>query len=111
MSGGREEDKRQRISIDRENKQYIDLNNQGQDQWTLLHIATNEGNFEIVKILLENEANPNSQSVNQRTSLHIACMRGYPIIVKELLDFHADIDIADMDGNTPAHLCSEFGKI
>lgn len=87
-----------------------DLNCQGQEQWTLLHIATNEGNYSIVKLLLENKANPNTQSVNQRTALHISCMRGHPSIVKILLDYHSNIDIADMDGNTPVHLCSEFGK-
>jgi ankyrin repeat protein len=92
-------------------KWIIDLNSQGQDQWTLLHIATNEGNYSVVKILLENGANPNPQSANQRTSLHIGCIRGHLSIVKILLEYGADINIADMDGNTPAHLCSEFGKI
>lgn len=61
------------LKNNRHSKQCIvDLNYQGQDKWTLLHIATNEGNFDVVKILLENGANPSPQSVNQRTSLHIA---------------------------------------
>lgn len=88
----------------------INVNSQNPDQWTLLHIATNEGNYSIVKLLLENGADPNPQSVNQRTALHLACMRGHPSIVKILLDYKADINVADMDGNTPVHLCSEFGK-
>lgn len=93
------------IDTDRESKYtLIDLNYQGQDQWTLLHIATNEGNYSIVKLLLENGSNPNPQSVNQRTSLHIACMRGHLSIVTILLKYNADINIADMDGNTPVHL-------
>jgi ankyrin repeat protein len=56
----------------RSNQIQIYLNSQGQDQWTLLHIATNEGNYSAVKFLLENGANPNTQSVNQRTALHLA---------------------------------------
>jgi len=76
-----------------------------------LHIATNEGNYSIVKILLEYGASPNSQSVNQRTCLHLACMRGHFSIVKVLLEYGADINMIDMDGNTPTHLCSEFGKL
>ena len=98
------------LNNDKNSKHWVvDLNCQGQDQWTLLHIATNEGNFSVVKILLENGANTNHQSVNQRTSLHICWIRGYLSIVKILLEYGADINIADMDGNTPAHLCSEFG--
>lgn len=93
------------IETDKESKyKLIDLNYQGQDQWTLLHIATNEGNYSIVKLLLENGANPNPQSVNQRTSLHIACMRGHLSIVTILLKHEANINIPDMDGNTPVHL-------
>ena len=83
----------------------------GQDQWTLLHIAANEGNCDVVKVLLEYEANPNSVSANQRTPLHLACMRGYYSVVKELIEHDSNINSSDMDGNTPTHLCSEFGKL
>ena len=83
----------------------------GQDQWTLLHIAANEGNCDVVKVLLEYRANPNSVSANQRTPLHLACMRGYHSVVKELVEHDSNINSSDMDGNTPTHLCSEFGKL
>jgi len=89
----------------------IDLNTKSQDQWTLLHIATSEGNYSIVKYLLEKGADPNIQSANQRTALHISCMRGHLSIVNICLQNKANINMTDMDGNTAVHLCSEFGKI
>ena len=87
-----------------------EIDMRGQDQWTLLHIAANEGNQDVVKVLLEYGANPNSVSANQRTPLHLACMRGYFFVVKELIEHNSNINCPDMDGNTPTHLCSEFGK-
>ena len=103
-----------RIIIDKDlasRHQLVDLNEQTQDQWTLLHIATSEGNYSIVRYLLEKGADPNTQSVNRRTALHIACMRGHLSIVNILIQYKADLNIADMDGNTAVHLCSEFGKL
>jgi ankyrin repeat protein len=80
------------------------LNYQGQDKWTFLHIATNEGNYAMVKILLQYGAHPDPESVTKRTALHIACMRGHLNIVKILIEYKAGIDVTDIEANTPAHL-------
>ena len=83
----------------------------GQDKWTLLHTAANESNLEMAKVLLEFGANPNSESSNLRTPLHIACLRGNFELTQMLIDHGAEVDVKDIDGNSPAGLCSEYGKL
>ena len=55
---------------------YVDVNARGLDDWTALHFAANENNITIVKLLVENGANPNAKTTYWRTPLHMACMRG-----------------------------------
>ena len=64
-----------------------DINTHNKEDWTILHIAANEGHYNIAVVVLENNADIdiNAKTSNQRTPLHIACMRGRLDFVKLLL--------------------------
>ena len=63
----------------------------------------------IVEILCQHGALVDSRTKNFRTPLHIACIRGNFGVVQALLMAGADFDAKDIDGNTPAHFCAEYG--
>lgn len=55
-----------------------------------LHVAISLGRPDIVKILLQNLANPDIPDVNNETPLHAAIKKKDIASIKLLLDFHAD---------------------
>lgn len=55
-----------------------------------LHIAISLGRPDIVKILLQNLANPDIPNINNETPLHVAIKKKDIVSIKLLLDFHAD---------------------
>jgi ankyrin repeat protein len=79
------------------------------DDWTALHMASNNGHYKVVEVLLNNEANIEAKTTMSRTPLHISCLRGYFEIVKLLVDSGASINSTDNDFNTPLHYISEHG--
>lgn len=68
-----------------------------------------EGHYNIVQMVLENNADVNALTAAKRTPLHIACIRGRPDYAKLLLMKGASVNLQDIDGNTPAHYASEYG--
>jgi ankyrin repeat protein len=63
-----------------------------------LHIACRFGHANIVRLLLERNADINNQmNANRDTPLHIACKFSRPEIVKILLDHGADYSIRNSD--------------
>ena len=101
--------------------------------WTSLHSAALRGSGEIVKMLLEADADPNRQLRNRvygdycvacglepdfgdfpglacevgSTPLHIAAACGHLEAVQVLLDAGARHDLCDADGVTPLHMAAE----
>eukprot|EP00826_Nyctotherus_ovalis_P041041 TRINITY_DN4092_c0_g1_i5.p1 TRINITY_DN4092_c0_g1~~TRINITY_DN4092_c0_g1_i5.p1 ORF type:complete len:479 (-),score=125.47 TRINITY_DN4092_c0_g1_i5:43-1326(-) len=86
-----------------------DVNTRGLEDYTPLHFAASEGHYEVVKILLERDANVDAVSNFLRTPLHAACNRGYTEIIEILLKNKANVNAQDGDGNTPIHLLAEGG--
>ncbi|WP_338959791.1 ankyrin repeat domain-containing protein [Spiroplasma endosymbiont of Tiphia femorata] len=74
-------------------------------------MATRRGNFQIVKILLENGADVNYKDWDGNTSLMLTVQYGHLDIVKILLENGADVNYKDWDGNTSLILAAENGRI
>lgn len=87
----------------------IDVNSTLLDDWTALHLASNEGHEEVVRILIEYGANIESETRMNRRALHIACIRGNLEVVKILLDANAEKNPKDKDFYTPLHFAAENG--
>jgi ankyrin repeat protein len=80
----------------------------GEDSRTCLHAACLCGNVEMVRLLLENEADPDaSTSTNMRTPLHWAAQKGHLEIMKILVKFGANISARDKFGLTPRYLAAQ----
>lgn len=67
-----------------------------------------KGHVELVKILLDNGADPNAKDPDDdSTPLHEAVDRGNVEIVKALLDKEANTYQANQDGDTPLRLMKQ----
>ncbi|WP_339043682.1 ankyrin repeat domain-containing protein [Spiroplasma endosymbiont of Apeira syringaria] len=69
-----------------------------------LYYAVNNNNIEIVKLLLENDADINEQDINGCAPLHWAIECNNIEIVKLLLENDADINAQEKSLATPLHL-------
>ena len=74
-------------------------------QSTPLYLASQEGHFELVKLLIESNA-----QVNECTPLHVAAGRGNTRIVKCLMKNGALIDEENENGETPLYFAFKNGK-
>jgi hypothetical protein len=84
-----------------------DINIQANDGSTCLHRAcyTEDGqhcNIEIVRLLLENNADVTKQDVHLRSPLHWAVLAENIDCLKLLIEYNADVHIKDIDGMTSA---------
>jgi ankyrin len=61
------------------------LEYQSSDGWTPLHTAVFLNHLQIVKILLENGADPLVVTSKGVTAFHIACSRGHVLMLKLLM--------------------------
>ena len=78
---------------------------------TPLHVATERGNIEIVKLLIEHDADVNAQDSNGWSPLYIACYNAYEHIVGALIEHGANARIECILGNTPLHAASRNSNI
>jgi ankyrin repeat protein len=70
------------------------------DMGTALMAATYKNQTELVKLLLENKANPNTTDANGTTALLLAVQFKNTPLVQLLLEFKADKTIKDNKGKT-----------
>ncbi|GAB5367671.1 hypothetical protein AAMO2058_001250800 [Amorphochlora amoebiformis] len=70
---------------------------------TLLHFACENGDPEMVQLLLDAKASINARRKKGTTPLLIACGRGHVQVVKRLVELKADKKAADTNGDGPLH--------
>ncbi|WP_449420526.1 ankyrin repeat domain-containing protein [Phormidium nigroviride] len=105
----------------------IDLNTKSEDEgdesWTPLMIATELRNIEFVEALLELKAEVNARDNNGKTALMLAAKYRNDVelringaaeiqasLVQMLAEAEADLNLADNDGKTALMLAAEFGS-
>ncbi|XP_061898755.1 ankyrin repeat domain-containing protein 26 isoform X5 [Entelurus aequoreus] len=88
-----------------------DVNQVDKQNRTALHIACANGNYEVVKFLVEKKAKLNLCDNQNRTPLMKAVQGQHDVIVNVLLENHAEPNLVDMNGNTALHLASSIPSI
>ena len=68
-----------------------------------MHHGVREGNENLCKLLLENNAKVNIQDESGYTPLHWCVMRDSESLCRLLLEHNADVNIQDKGGQTPLH--------
>lgn len=71
--------------------------------------AAAAGHVKIVKMLLENRADPNVREQGGYTPLHAAAQNGDEGMIRALLYGGADLNVKSTDGKTPLDLAREAG--
>ncbi|KLU83540.1 hypothetical protein MAPG_02597 [Magnaporthiopsis poae ATCC 64411] len=87
----------------------VDVNSKDGDGRTPLSIAAEKGNWSIVDLLIEREANIYLADSNGQTPLWVAAEKGHRDLVGLLLGNGADIDWADSNGQTPLWAAADKG--
>ena len=88
-----------------------DIDNVNDENETALFVAVCKNHYEIVKTLLDHNANPNISNKNKISPLHIAINKNYIEIVKLLLYYDAYVNIKDKNGYTPLHIAVIFNNL
>ncbi|XP_021712114.1 uncharacterized protein LOC5564954 isoform X2 [Aedes aegypti] len=78
---------------------------------TPLHTAAGKGNIEMVKLLIDHNANIDTKDDEGCTPLHYASRNGNLEMVKLLIDNRANVDTTQNEGWTPLHYASQNGHI
>jgi len=86
-----------------------DVNATDDGQYSSLHLAVLNSNFEIARALLEAKCNVNHINVDKFTPLHTACNQGEVKFIQLLLDYGADPTLKDARGKTPIDLARRAG--
>lgn len=101
----------QNSSNNNENKPENDIinlkNNEGK---TPLHIACQNNNKDIIRLLLKYGANIDEQDIDLNTPLHIACQNNQHDIVNILLENKANINAKNKESWTPLHIVCKQGN-
>ena len=88
-----------------------DRNTVFQGNWTPAHTAAKCPNYEIMRMLLENEVDLNVQSLDTgETPLHVATGCRHMEIVKMLLEAGADVGVKTAVGHTAPALAERMGS-
>ena len=86
-----------------------DVNCKGENSWTPLHFACLSGSYDLVKLLLFNQANIDAETTLKFTALHVAAQKGFFEISQLLINSGVDINSKDLYNNTSLHYASQNG--
>jgi ankyrin repeat protein len=77
---------------------------------TPLHLASQCGQFEVVRLLIKHGANVNASDGSHSTPLHLASSSGSPDTVRVLIEYGANVNSLDGNRKMPIHLASSSGS-
>ena len=78
----------------------LDLNAQDSSGWTALMYAAKKGDTEVVRLLLDAEADPYIENECSETALLLAISTPCPMVVKEFIDAGIDLNQPNSEGNS-----------
>ena len=79
---------------------------------TVMHVATESGDVEMVKVLLRCGANPSVQNDTKVAPIHIVAEHGYTDIARVLLDFDDSCkDLLDQQHKSPLHYAAKNNQV
>jgi len=84
-------------------------NNQGKN--TLLHIASNSCQLQVVRLLVKKRADTNIRNAKSDTALHLAAFSGSVKIIEILLHKRMSVDVKNAEDSTPLHLSVLNGNL
>lgn len=76
-----------------------------------LHLATKKGDCEIVRMLIDEEANVNATDENGSTALHIAASYDHKAVIQLLLDCKAEVNAMDHAHWKPLHCAARHSQV
>ena len=91
--------------------QTINVNQTGNQAETALHLAAKQGNLELIKMLLDYQADVQAKNIQGWTPLHFAALTGQVEAIQVLLYNKAAIEAKDDLGQTPLHLAALAGQV
>jgi ankyrin repeat protein len=80
-------------------------------QFTLLHRASYCGQFEVVRLLVNQGASINVRDANKNTAVHLAAESDSVDIIKLLLTKGLSVNLTNKDDSTPLHIAAYFGHL
>ncbi|XP_067628239.1 uncharacterized protein [Eurosta solidaginis] len=89
----------------------VDMNGKGNDDWTMLHIASQESNLEMVKFLVDEGSNINAKNASGSKPIHIAAREGYKDIVEFFLIKGLSINELGASNQTLLHYAAMKGRL
>ena len=89
----------------------VDVNSRDWDNLTALIAAAGKGNMEMLKLLIQNKADPNLSDKDNITAVMEAAIGGHFEVLTYLSSIGADIDIPAASGVSPLWLASGGGHV
>jgi ankyrin repeat protein len=71
------------------------------EKWTPLHVASQFGHLDVVKWLLDHNADVHVHDDKGDTPLHLAAIEGHLEVARILLEHNAEVNSRNNDGSTP----------